>query len=95
MRVIQGSQTAGTNATFGLFAGITSATMKPISFDTDDVPVEWAILDFNDAESYNPERYSTPALWSKEQFEDSGNLTRDDIQFFSRQLKNAINENQG
>ena len=95
LRVIQGSQTAGTNATFGLFAGITSATMKPISFDTDDVPVEWAILDFNDAESYNPERYSTPALWSKEQFEDSGNLTRDDIQFFSRQLKNAINENQG
>jgi hypothetical protein len=95
LRVIHGSQNAGTNATFGLFVGVTSACMKPTSFDADDVPVEWVILDFNDAESYNPERYTTPAIWSSERFEDSGNLTRDDIQFFSRQLKTAIDENQG
>ena len=69
--------------------------MKPISFNDNDEPVEWVILDFNDAESYNPERYATPAIWITDRFEDSGNLTRDDIQFFSRQLKNAIDENQG
>jgi hypothetical protein len=95
MRVVHGQQTVGTNATFGLFVGLTSASMKPTSFDDDNNAIEWVMLDFNDAESYNPERYSTPAIWVANQFEDSGNLTRDDMQFFSRQLKNAIDENQG
>ena len=95
LRVIHGNQTAGTNATFGLFVGVTSACMKPISVNDEGEAIEWVIIDFNDAESYNPERYATPAIWINDLFEDSGNLTRDDIQFFSRQLKNAIDENQG
>ena len=95
LKVIHGSQNVGTDATFGLFIGITSSSMQPIGYDDDGLANEWEILDFNDVETYNPKRYNEPAIWAKYKFEDSGNLTRDDIQFFSRQLKNAINEIKG
>ena len=52
----------------------------------------WKVLDFQSPETYNPERYATPAIWSQEKFEDTGNLTRDDLQFFSQRLKEALDE---
>ena len=93
LRVIRGRQ-SDKFATFALFAGITSATMKPIRQDADGNNVEWDILDFNDAETYNPERYYNPATWSQEKYEDAGNLTKDDIRFFSENIYNAVRTSQ-
>ena len=42
-----------------------------------------------------PERYYNPAIWSKMKFEDCGNLTKDDIRFFSENIYSlfvAVNE---
>ena len=90
LRVVNGTQSEN-KATIGFYIGITSATMMPIRTDIDDNPVEWQILDFNDAETYNAERYFSPAIWIDKKFEDSGNLTADDVNFFSENMIRALN----
>jgi hypothetical protein len=93
LRVIRGRQ-SDKFATFALYIGITSSSMKPVRQDADGNNVEWEILDFNDAETYNAERYYSPAIWSELKFEDAGNLTKDDIRFFSENLFMNIRGNQ-
>ena len=93
LRVIRGRQ-SDKFATFALYMGITSSSMKPLRQDADGNNVEWEILDFNDAETYNAERYYSPAIWSELKFEDAGNLTKDDIRFFSENLFMNIRGNQ-
>jgi hypothetical protein len=85
LRVIRGRQ-SDKFATFALFMGITSATMMPVRQDADGNNVEWEILDFNDAETYNSDRYSNKTIWLQKKFEDAGNLTKDDIRFFAENL---------
>jgi len=93
LRVSRGRQ-SDKFATFALYVGVTSASMMPTRSDKEGNPVEWEVLDFNDAESYNPERYYNPAIWSKMKFEDCGNLTKDDIRFFSENIYSAIRSGQ-
>ena len=68
--------------------------MKPLRFDSEGNPLEWTVLDFNDPETYNPGRFAIPAEWIKEKYEDTGNLTRDDLRFFSQRMKAALDESQ-
>ena len=90
LRVIQGTQN-DEKATIGLFIGITSSVMSPTSFDINNVPVEWQIIDFDNDESYNAERYFNSAIWSQDKFEDSGNLTHQDSRFYSKNINDRIN----
>ena len=89
LRVVNGTQ-SDKKATFALYVGITSSIMKPMRKDADGVAVEWSILEFNDDETYNPARYFNPAIWSEFEFADCGNLTADDVRFFSENLINAL-----
>ena len=89
LRVVQGEQT-GEKATIGLFIGVTSSAMKPTSVDKDGHPVAWQVLDFDDNETYNAERYFTSAIWADEKFEDCGNLTIQDMRFYSKNINDRI-----
>ena len=89
MRVVEGTQN-DESATLAFYIGITSATMMPTKTDANDNAVEWAILDFNDAETYSATRYSDMAVWLEKKFEDSGNITADDVRFFSENIMKAL-----
>tara|TARA_R110000824_G_scaffold5175_7_gene24005 strand:+ start:1111 stop:5346 length:4236 start_codon:yes stop_codon:yes gene_type:complete len=89
MRVVEGTQSEQ-SATLAFYIGVTSATMMPIKTDINDNPVAWAILDFNDAETYSATRYSDMAVWLEKKYEDCGNITADDVRFFSENIMKAL-----
>ena len=81
LRCIQGSnKTAGTSAIVSLFAGVTSASMRPvlksdgtIKLDNDDNPTDWEILPFEDDGTYNCKRYTgTVSEWKEYMYQDIG-----------------------
>ncbi|MCP4121373.1 MAG: hypothetical protein GY751_06430 [Bacteroidetes bacterium] len=93
MRVIQGdNKTEGGRSVVGLFAGITSACMRPtrqkdgsMLLDADGNPTQWEVLPFLEDETYNKVRYSgTFADWEKYQYQDIGNLTMRDYKHFTQ-----------
>ena len=99
MRVIQGdNKTEGGRCVVGLFAGITSACMRPtrqtdgsMLLDADGNPTQWEVLPFLEDETYNKVRYSgTNTQWAKYQYQDIGNLTMRDYKHFTQLGLKAI-----
>ena len=95
MRVIQGKNDTGTQATLGYYVGITSASMRPTRNDTgglildkDQNPVAWEVLPMDADDTYNPKKY----IDEDERYQDIGNMTIQDFKVLTQECLEAIAE---
>ena len=92
--------TEGGECMIGLFAGITSACMRPtrqkdgsMLVDADGNPTQWEVLPFSIDETYNRVHYSgTEAEWAEYQYQDIGNLTTKDYRLYTQLGLRAIGD---
>ncbi len=99
LRCIQGdNKTAGGDTIISLFAGVTSACMRPVRakdgsmiLDSEGNPTDWEVLPFSSDETYNRAHYSgTEAEWAEYQYQDIGNLTTRDYRLYTQLALRAI-----
>ena len=99
LRCIQGNnKTAGTTAIVSLFAGVTSACMRPVlksdgtlKLDKDNNPTDWEILPLEDDGTYNPKRYTGSVIeWQEYMYQDVGNMTTNDYRSYQQLMLSSI-----
>ena len=77
LKVVEGANTAGSQATIGFFIGITSACMKPSTNG-------YVIVDMESDEDYESANYGDISGQATSGFQDVGNMTIEDLRGFTQ-----------